>query len=86
MWDDWKKAWQEAVNNFERELHGPEDGQGSTGGRASAMRRDLAAARNALGRLQDDLAQARRDLSSEEEAEQTALRRADAEKLRSVST
>lgn len=77
MWDDWKKAWQDAVSNFERELATPEDSFSSPSDRASAMRRDLNAARTALSRLQADVAQSAKDLVAEEESEQTARRRAD---------
>ena len=77
MWDDWKKAWQEAVANFERELASPDEDYATPSGRATAMRRDLAAARNALKRLEGDLEQAGKDLTAEEESEQTARRRAE---------
>ena len=77
MFDEWKKAWQQAVDNFEREIHAPDDTFASPGDKASAMRRDLAAARAALTRLESDLAQARKDVAAEEESEQTARRRAE---------
>jgi hypothetical protein len=76
MFDEWKNAWQQAVDNFERELRDPDE-HFSPNQRASAMRRDLAAARNALNRLSADLDQARKDLAGEEESEQTARRRAE---------
>ncbi|MGQ0814144.1 MAG: hypothetical protein ACT4O1_06725 [Gemmatimonadota bacterium] len=77
MFDEWKKAWQQAVENFERELGASNDEFASPNHRAFAMRRDLAAARAALNRLEADLVQARKDLTTEHEAEQTARRRAD---------
>lgn len=77
MFDEWKKAWQQAVENFEREIQSAEDGLAMPGQRAHAMRRDLAAARAALNRLESDLLQARRELAADEEAELTARRRAE---------
>lgn len=77
MWEDWKKAWQEAVDNFEREVRAPDAQFASPGARTSAMQRDLNAARAALTRLQGDIAQSKKDLSGEEESEQTARRRAE---------
>jgi hypothetical protein len=77
MWEDWKKAWQEAVSNFERELNSDDDDFASPALRASAMRRDLKAASDALNRLRADLAQAESDFATETEAEQTARRRAE---------
>ena len=77
MFDEWKKAWQQAVENFERELGASDADFGSASLRASAMRRDLAAARAALNRLESDLVQARKDRAAEDEAAQTARRRAD---------
>lgn len=87
MFDEWKKAWQQAVDNFERELDAPDEDFGSASQRASAMRRDLAAARAALGRLEADLAQTRKDVQTEEESGQTALRRAEmAERIGDADT
>jgi hypothetical protein len=87
MFDEWKKAWQQAVDNFERELDASDADFASPNQRATAMRRDLAAARAALGRLEADLAQARIDSAAEEEAEQTARRRADmAERIGDADT
>src|SRR5688572_22851027 len=76
MFDEWKNAWQQAVENLERELEAPDE-RFSPNQRATAMRRDLAAARNALKRLAADLEQARKDLAGEEESEQTARRRSE---------
>ena len=86
MFDEWKNAWQQAVDNFERELRDPDE-HFSPNQRATAMRRDLAAARNALHRLSADLEQARKDLAGEEEAEQTARRRSEmAERINDADT
>lgn len=77
MFDEWKRAWQQAVDNFERELKASEDDAIPAGTRSGAMRRDLAQARAALNRLDADLEQARKDQVAEEEAEATAIRRAE---------
>ena len=77
MFEEWKRAWDQAVQNFERELQANDNDFASPSQRAHAMRRDLNAARTALNRLQSDLAQARKDLAAEEESEQTARRRAE---------
>ena len=74
MFEDWKKAWDQAVANFERELHG--DDSLPAGPRAAGMRRDLAAAHKALDRLELDLGQSRRDLAAEDEQIATCERRA----------
>lgn len=87
MFDEWKKAWQQAVENFEREIHTPDDDFALPGLKASAMRRDLAAARAALNRLEADLVQARKDLATDEDAERTARRRAEmAERINDTDT
>ncbi len=74
MFEDWKKAWEQAVANFQRELEDRADVSDSH--RASSMRRDLEHARRALDRLQGDLTLSRRDLAAEEEQLQTCERRA----------
>lgn len=86
MFDEWKYAWQQAVENFERELDDPDE-RVSPNQRAAAMRRDLAAARAALNRLDADLGQARKDLAGEEESGETARRRAEmAERVNDADT
>jgi hypothetical protein len=75
MFGDWKKAWEQAKANFERELNLGDDALGS-GQRATSMRRDLALARRALERLQADIVQTRHELAGENEQLQTAQRRA----------
>jgi len=72
MFEDWKKAWQQAVQNFQRELAADEP---ETVPHVAAMRRDVAAARNALARLSQDLADARAEAAREREEEQTCIRR-----------
>lgn len=87
MFDEWKKAWQQAVDNFEREIQAPDEHFASPGQKASAMRRDLEAARSILNRLEGDLIQARKDLAIDEEAELTARRRAEmAERINDADT
>lgn len=75
MFEDWKKAWEQAVANFQRELDGADGGLPS-GQRATSMRRDLENARGALDRLNGDLVLAGRELAAEEEQVQTCVRRA----------
>lgn len=73
MFDDWKKAWSEAVSNFQKELADEEDLGTPT--QVASMRRDFAAARRALDRLQLDLAQTEKEQAEEERQEQQARRR-----------
>jgi hypothetical protein len=76
MFEDWKKAWEQAVANFQRELEG-EDRPGEVPGhRAAGMRRDLADARRALERLQADVIASQRELVGEQEQVATCQRRA----------
>ena len=76
MFEDWKKAWEQAVSNFQRELD-EEDGPGDVPGhRAASMRRDLANAKRALERLEGDLISSREELSREEAEIATCERRA----------
>lgn len=84
MFEDWKRAWEQAVANFQRELE--EDDQ-PPGLRATGMRRDLAAAQRALDRLQADIVASRTELSKEEESVITCERRAAmAERIGDVET
>lgn len=76
MFEDWKKAWDQAVANFERELHGEDSASLPPGSRVAGMRRDLAAAHKALDRLEADLTLSRRDLAAEDEQIATCERRA----------
>jgi hypothetical protein len=72
MFEDWKQAWRQAVENFHREAGG-----GSTGAppRVRAMERELTSASGALGNLDDEIRRAQRDLAREREAEQVCRRR-----------
>lgn len=75
MFDDWKKAWREAVENFRRELSDSEAGTGNVSAHVRAMRRDLASVRGALRKLDDEITRTRRDASTERESEQVCRRR-----------
>lgn len=72
MFDDWKQAWRQAVENFQREAAG-----GSTGARPRvlAMERELTSASGALGKLEDEVRRTRRDVEREREEEQKCRRR-----------
>lgn len=72
MFDDWKRAWREAVSNFQRELHAEE---GSTSGHYQSLRRELATARGALLKLENEIDTARRGAAAERESEQVCRRR-----------
>jgi len=73
VFEDWKKAWQEAVDNFRRELE--EDDGATDPAHLSSMRRDLNDAKKALDRLQLDLQRTRTELGEEEKQEQICRRR-----------
>lgn len=65
MFDAWKSAWREAVDNFRKEL---DPGEGDALDRAVAMRRDLTTAEREFARLETELVRARREHAEEEEA------------------
>lgn len=65
MFDAWKSAWREAVDNFRKELD-PREGDALD--LAAAMRRDLTAAEREFARLGAELARARQQHAEEEEA------------------
>jgi hypothetical protein len=75
MFDDWKRAWQEAVENFNREIEDDDVEPGPA--QIGAMRRDLSAARKALDRLIVDLERCREELTEEQRQEETCRRRGD---------
>lgn len=75
MFDDWKKAWQEAVSNFQRELE--DDDDPTTPTQFRAMRKDLQDARRALDRLQLDVTQAQEQLAHEVRQEAQCRRRSE---------
>lgn len=72
MFEDWKRAWREAVANFQHELHAEEEG---TTPHEDALRRELATARGALAKLDSEIAAARRNAATERESEQVCRRR-----------
>jgi len=72
MFEDWKRAWREAVANFQHELHAEEEG---TTPHQDALRRELATARGALARLETEIAAARRNAAAERDSEQVCRRR-----------
>jgi hypothetical protein len=72
MFDDWKRAWREAVANFQRELH---DEEAVTAGRFQSLRRELGTARGALLKLEAELETARRTAAAERESEAVCRRR-----------
>lgn len=71
MFEDWKQAWRDAVENFHREAGG------NTGAppRVRAMERELTSVSGALGKLDDEIRRATRDLAKEREAERICRRR-----------
>lgn len=72
MFEDWKQAWRDAVENFRRELSGDE---GSADSRTRAMQREFSSARGALDKLDGEIRRTRREASDERENEQVCRRR-----------
>lgn len=72
MFEDWKRAWREAVANFQQELHAEEDG---TIPQPDTLRHELATARGALTRLDAEIAATRRSAAAERDSEQVCRRR-----------
>lgn len=72
MFDDWKQAWREAVENFRRELSGDTE-PGSA--RARAMEREYDAARSALEKLDGEIRRTRRAAGDERDNVQVCRRR-----------
>ncbi|MCI0434433.1 MAG: hypothetical protein L0271_12460, partial [Gemmatimonadetes bacterium] len=72
MWEDWKKAWRDAVENFRRELAGDDVASDS---RTRAMQRDVMAVRDALSRLDGEIRRTQRESETERENEQVCRRR-----------
>jgi hypothetical protein len=71
MFEDWKQAWRQAVENFQREVQG----EGGAAPRVRAMERELVSAAGALGKLDDEIRRTHRDVASERESEQVCRRR-----------
>ena len=76
MFDEWKRAWEQAKSNFERELHGDAELGAAGSQRARMIRKDLANARTLLDRLQADITATTHELKGEDEQVQTCERRA----------
>lgn len=74
MFEDWKKAWREAVDNFRRELS---DDEGTADSRTRAMQREFTSAENALDKLDGEIRRTRREAGEERENEQVCRRRED---------
>jgi hypothetical protein len=72
MFDDWKQAWRQAVENFHREA-----GTGEAGAppRVRAMEREVTSAAGALANLDEEIRRTRRHLAKEREEEQVCRRR-----------
>jgi len=71
VFEEWKRAWRQAVENFQNELRGDD----AAPPRIAAMRRELGSARDALGRLDAEIRATRGDAAAEREAEQVCHRR-----------
>jgi len=72
MWEDWKKAWRDAVENFRRELAGDDVASDS---RTRAMQRDVMSMRSAAHKLDAEIRRTRREAESERENEAVCRRR-----------
>jgi phage shock protein A len=86
MFEDWKRACSEAVENFQREVQGGDD---QAPPRVRAMERELVSASGALARLDEEIRRSRREVEKEQEAlavcrrrHQLALDAGDAETVR----
>jgi hypothetical protein len=75
MFEDWKKAWREAVENFKRELSDTEAAGGNVTAHVRAMRQDIVSVRGALTKLDAQIAATKREAEQEREAEQVTRRR-----------
>jgi hypothetical protein len=72
VFDDWKQAWREAVENFRREL-ADDDTPDAT--RTRSMQREFGAAERALEKLDLEIRRTRRESEEERENEQVCRRR-----------
>jgi DNA repair protein SbcC/Rad50 len=75
MFEEWKQAWREAVDNFRREASLDEAGGSPSAARLRAMEREVAAARSELRRADADLQRTRHELERERAEEATCRRR-----------
>jgi hypothetical protein len=72
MLDDWKRAWRQAVENFQREAH---EGMPGAPPRVRAMERELVSAAGALSKLDDEIRRTRTAADAEQREEQVCRRR-----------
>jgi D-ribose pyranose/furanose isomerase RbsD len=72
MFEDWKRAWRQAVENFQREVH---DGTPGAPPPIRAMERELVSAAGALSKLDDEIRRTRSTVESELREEQVCRRR-----------
>lgn len=72
MFEDLKRAWREAVENFRREV-GEEEAGGDS--RTRAMNRELVNARSVLEKLEGEIRRTRREATDERESEAVCRRR-----------
>jgi hypothetical protein len=72
MFEDWKRAWRQAVENFQREVH---DGMPGAPPPIRAMERELVSASGALSKLDDEIRRTRSTVESELREEQVCRRR-----------
>jgi hypothetical protein len=72
MFNDWKQAWQQAVENFQREMR---DGASGAGPSVRAMEREIVSAQGALGRLDEQIQRTAREADAERESEEVCRRR-----------
>jgi hypothetical protein len=72
MLDDWKRAWRQAVENFQREAH---EGTPGAPPRVRAMERELVSAAGALSKLDAEIRRTRMAADAEQREEQVCRRR-----------
>ena len=77
MFDDWKKAWQQAVDNFRAEVATENNDDAPALPHIAAMRRDVQKAVQALGKLEQEIAATRSEAASETDASEKNRRRED---------
>ena len=75
MFQDWKEAWRQAVENFRREIGEDSAADGAAPPRSRVMHRELTAARDAFARLEAEIERTRRDAAAERESEAVCRRR-----------
>jgi hypothetical protein len=75
MFEDWKEAWRQAVENFRREIGEDADEGAAPAPRSRVMNRELTAARDAFARLEAEILRTQRDAAAERESEAVCRRR-----------